>query len=68
MTACGTSRRFVATHNSVAIEGIADIRRSRAARRSDANDPNRTLGAAFCCDARPPPQLDLLCLAVPGLG
>ena len=29
-----------------------------------ANDPNRTLGAAFCCDARPPPQLDLLYLAV----
>ena len=27
-------------------------------------DPNRTLGAAFCCDARPPPQLDLLYLAV----
>src|SRR6476619_4823893 len=30
--------------DSVAIEGIADIRRSLAARRSDANDPNRTLG------------------------
>jgi hypothetical protein len=28
--------------DSVAIEGIADIRRSLAARRSDANDPNRT--------------------------
>jgi hypothetical protein len=26
--------------DSVAIEGIADIRRSLAARRSDANDPN----------------------------
>ena len=37
MTAYGTSRRFVATHeSSVAIEGIADIRRSLAARRSDA--------------------------------
>ena len=36
----GTSCRFVATHkNSVAIEGIADILRSLAARRSDANDP-----------------------------
>jgi hypothetical protein len=28
--------------DSVAIEGIADIRRSLAARRSDANDPLRT--------------------------
>ena len=28
--------------DSVAIEGIADIRRSLAARRSDANDPKRT--------------------------
>jgi hypothetical protein len=28
--------------DSVAIEGIADIRRSLAARRSDANDPERT--------------------------
>jgi len=27
--------------DSVAIEGIADIRRSLAARRSDANDPKR---------------------------
>ena len=31
------------SHNSVAIEGIADIRRSLAARRSDANDPYWTL-------------------------
>ena len=30
--------------NSVAIEGIADIRRSLAARRSDANDPKRSSG------------------------
>jgi hypothetical protein len=30
--------------DSVAIEGIADIRRSLAARRSDANDPKRTFG------------------------
>jgi hypothetical protein len=29
--------------DSVAIEGIADIRRSLPARRSDANDPRRTL-------------------------
>ena len=28
--------------DSVAIEGIADIRRSLAARRSDANDPTAT--------------------------
>ena len=28
--------------NSVAIEGIADIRRSLAAGRSDANDPKRS--------------------------
>ena len=28
--------------DSVAIEGIADIRRSLAARRSDANDPERS--------------------------
>ena len=31
--------------DSVAIEGIADIRRSLAARRSDANDPQETLAA-----------------------
>ena len=30
--------------DSVAIEGIADIRRSLAARRSDANDPTTDLG------------------------
>ena len=29
---------------SVAIEGIADIRRSLAGRQSDANDPTRTSG------------------------
>ena len=29
--------------DSVAIEGIADIRRSLAVRRSDANDPNRVI-------------------------
>jgi hypothetical protein len=31
--------------DSVAIEGIEDIRRSLAARRSDANDPEATLNA-----------------------
>jgi hypothetical protein len=31
--------------DSVAIEGIADIRRSLAARRSDANDPQETWAA-----------------------
>ena len=33
--------------DSVAIEGIADIRRSLAARRSDANDPLQTSGASL---------------------
>jgi transposase len=33
--------------DSVAIEGIADIRRSLAARRSDANDPERSSPARF---------------------
>ena len=48
MSVAGTSRRFVATYkNSVTIEGIADIRRSRAARRSDANDPSLPLAANF---------------------
>ena len=37
-TEYGTWCRFVATHKLVAIEGIADIRRSLAARQSDAND------------------------------
>ena len=32
--------------NSVAIEGIADIRRSLAARRSDANGPKGDIGLA----------------------
>ena len=38
--------------DSVAIEGIADIRRSLAARRSDANDPLLPFGNRFCCDAQ----------------
>src|SRR5436190_4520545 len=32
--------------------GIADIRRSLAARRSDAIDPTETLGSPTCCDAQ----------------
>ena len=36
----------------IAIEGIADMRRSLAARRSDANDPIRKSHAGFCCDAQ----------------
>jgi hypothetical protein len=36
---------------SVAIEGIADIRRSLAARRSDANDPSRHLARISCCSS-----------------
>src|SRR5258705_12616315 len=40
--------------DSVAIEGIADIRRSLAARRSDANDPTRTFAATHRKTAAPP--------------
>ena len=47
----GTWCRFVATHRFVAIEGIADIRRSLAARRSDANDPNPDLAVQSRCPA-----------------
>ena len=43
MSANGTSVGSLRRTDSVAIEGIADIRRSLAARRSDANDPKATL-------------------------
>ena len=42
--------------------GVERTQRGHAAMAE--SDPNRTLGAAFCCDARPAPQLDLLYLAV----
>ena len=54
--------RFLAHHvgslrrtDSVAIEGIADIRRSLAARRSDANDPDRTQTWLAGCEIAPMP-------------
>jgi len=39
--------------DSVAIEGIADIRRGLAARRSDANDPDRSSALVGQCTAVP---------------
>src|ERR1700720_1397955 len=45
-------RRFAATHQFVAIGGIADIARSTAAPGSDANDPERSLASEVCCDAQ----------------
>jgi len=42
--------------NCGAIGGIADMSRSLAARRNDANDPKRTLAAWICRDAQWSPQ------------
>jgi transposase len=42
MRFAGTKRRTAASHNSVAIRGIADMPRTRPARRSDAFDPQPT--------------------------
>jgi hypothetical protein len=41
----GSGNPLPRPYNSVAIEGIADIRRSLAARRSDAYDPLQTSAA-----------------------
>ena len=37
---------------AIAIGGIADVSRSLVAPRNDANDPQQTLAAYFCCAAQ----------------
>jgi len=49
-TAINQRRVLSIWFSSDAIGGIAGMPRTPAARQSDANDPQRSIGSPFCCD------------------